>query len=296
MFTKEKYCAVCGCLFSLPLIRNPENPDPNEDEMLAVSDPYPLFKNVSTVPDFFVSPPAKWQYRYTLDPAVPTTESKDENISVYESTDAENGMLFPIHQACLDLVHQMCEIRKGQGQVNDPKQPRTLEEFCDCLELRRSANLSDSWKIMEDQYYGNSGGIELAHKYFGARQFWTDEWDTSRGWELLCADPASMKISDLSSFILSELPQQSNSSQTPAAHQSEAEVEWLFPQELKEIQRLDQGGHDWAEGIRLLKEKANSISADEGGEPQEEKLMSSVPLGLKNRWRIWKVLEHILEE
>lgn len=40
MFTKEKYCAVCGCPFSLPLIRNPEDPDPNEDEMLALSDPY----------------------------------------------------------------------------------------------------------------------------------------------------------------------------------------------------------------------------------------------------------------
>lgn len=40
MFTKEKYCAVCGCPFSLPLIRDPENPDPNEDEMLALSDPY----------------------------------------------------------------------------------------------------------------------------------------------------------------------------------------------------------------------------------------------------------------
>ena len=42
MFTREKYCAVCGCLFSLPLLRNPENPDPNEDEMLALNDPYDL--------------------------------------------------------------------------------------------------------------------------------------------------------------------------------------------------------------------------------------------------------------
>lgn len=40
MFTREKYCAVCGCLFSLPLLRNPENPDPNEDETLALNDPY----------------------------------------------------------------------------------------------------------------------------------------------------------------------------------------------------------------------------------------------------------------
>lgn len=40
MFTKEKYCAVCGCPFSLPLIRNPQDPDPNEDTMLALSNPY----------------------------------------------------------------------------------------------------------------------------------------------------------------------------------------------------------------------------------------------------------------
>ena len=93
-------------------------------------------------------------------------------------------MLFPIHQACLNLVNLMCEIRKEQCQVGNTKQPRTLEEFCDCLELRRGANMSDSRKIMEDQYYGNSGGIEWVHQYFGARQFWTDEWDTSPGWEV----------------------------------------------------------------------------------------------------------------
>lgn len=40
MFTKEKYCAVCGCLFSLPLIRKPENPALNGDEILASSDGY----------------------------------------------------------------------------------------------------------------------------------------------------------------------------------------------------------------------------------------------------------------
>ena len=44
--------------------------------------------------------------------------------------------------------------------------------------------MSDSWRIMEDHYYGNSGGIEWVHRYFGARQFWTDEWDTSPGWEV----------------------------------------------------------------------------------------------------------------
>ncbi len=40
MWSREKYCAVCGCPFSVPLIRNPENPDPNEDYMLTLSNPY----------------------------------------------------------------------------------------------------------------------------------------------------------------------------------------------------------------------------------------------------------------
>ena len=40
MLTREKYCAVCGCPFSLPEIRNPVNPDPNEHWSLILGDPY----------------------------------------------------------------------------------------------------------------------------------------------------------------------------------------------------------------------------------------------------------------
>lgn len=105
-----------------------------------------------------------------------------------------------------------------------------------------------------------------------------------------------MKIPSLSSFILSQLPQQSTSSHTSVDHKAEVEVEWLFPQEQEEIRHSDQGGHDWVEGIKVLQAKANSIGADGGGEPLKGKLMSSVPLGLWNRWRICKVLELISEE
>lgn len=242
MLTKEKYCAVCGCLFSLPLIRNSENPDPNEDPMLPLNDPYdsrllpveltavqrlyspqsqstdeansglptsgllvagmecqptrvlelckvpslltkirhPLFVNQSSKPNFFFSGPATWRYRTTLEPAIPTTEGKTEKLPVYESTDEENGMLFPIHQACLDIVDQLCERRKD----HDTKEPKTLEDFCDLLELRRRVNSNDSRKIMEDQYYANQGGLEWTHGYYGARQFWADEWETLPGWEV----------------------------------------------------------------------------------------------------------------
>ena len=103
---------------------------------------------------------------------------------MYERTDAENGMLFPIHQVCLYLVGLMCENHREQSREGDTMKPRVLEEFCDCLESQRSANLNDSWKIMQDPYYGVSGGIEWPHQYFGARRFWTDEWDAVPGWEV----------------------------------------------------------------------------------------------------------------
>ena len=119
-----------------------------------------------------------------MDPAIPTTEGKEENISVYENTDEENGMLFPIHQACLNLVNRMCETRKSQSQVDNTLKALTLESFCDTFESRRSANVDDTLKIRENRYYGSSGGIERPHQYFGARQFWTDDWDSSPGWEV----------------------------------------------------------------------------------------------------------------
>ena len=40
MFCFEMYCPVCGCAFSLPDIRDPVNPDPNENPTLELGDPY----------------------------------------------------------------------------------------------------------------------------------------------------------------------------------------------------------------------------------------------------------------
>lgn len=44
-----------------------------------------------------------------------------------------------------------------------------------------------------------------------------------------------MKISNLSSFILSESPRQLLYSQTLPDHRAEVKVDWLFPQELELI-------------------------------------------------------------
>lgn len=43
----------------------------------------------------------------------------------------------------------------------------------------------------------------------------------------------------------------------------------------------------------MLLQKADMISADEGGEEEGNKKLASAPLGLKNRWRIWKILQGI---
>ena len=55
----------------------------------------------------------------------------------------------------------------------------------------------------------------------------------------------------------------------------------------------DTGHIDWEKGIPLLLQKADMISADEGGEENEKKKLASAPIGWKNRWRIWKILQGI---
>ena len=40
---------------------------------------------------------------------------------------------------------------------------------------------------------------------------------------------------------------------------------WLFPEEIDMIVSVDAGDVDWEKGIPLLLQKADMISADEGG-------------------------------
>ena len=39
---------------------------------------------------------------------------------------------------------------------------------------------------------------------------------------------------------------------------------------------------DWEKGIPILLEKADMISADEGGKEEDKKRLASAPLGLRN--------------
>lgn len=157
-------------------------------------------QNNSSTPDFFTSPRALWQYGYTLDPNVPTSEGSMEGIPVYESSDEKDGMLFPIHQACLDLVDRICQFRYEHSKTQ-ASAPKTLQDFCDVLSRRRSDNLNDFWRIQKDQYYANCGGIEWDHEYYGAKQFWADEWNSMPGWEV---GHESMRLSFLLNFYYAD--------------------------------------------------------------------------------------------
>lgn len=104
-----------------------------------------------------------------------------------------------------------------------------------------------------------------------------------------------MEIPGLSSYLFSELPKTSSPSTTPEAlkRQFMEHVGWLFPEEVDLMISTDPGHIDWEKGIPILLQKADMISADEGGEQTENKKLASAPLGLKNRWRIWKILQGI---
>lgn len=118
---------------------------------------------------------------------------------------------------------------------------------------------------------------------------------TSSHRQFLCADPSPKKIPELSSYLLSELPKQTSTitAQELSKDQLADRLGWLFPEEADTIAGNGSGNVEWEEGIQTLLQKANMISADEGGEEEGNKKLASAPLGLKNRWRIWKILQGI---
>ena len=112
--------------------------------------------------------------------------------------------------------------------------------------------------------------------------------------QLLCADPSPLRIPELISYLSSELPKSSSAITVPESLRSQL-VEcdgWLFPAEVDMIINNDTGHMDWEKGIPLLLQKVDMMSADEGREENGKKL-ASAPIGLKNRWRIWNILQGI---
>ena len=104
-----------------------------------------------------------------------------------------------------------------------------------------------------------------------------------------------MKIPELTSYLLSELPKSSSPTTESETLKSQLveSLGWLFPEEIDMIISNDTSHVDWEKGIPLLLQKADMMSADEGGEENEKKNLASAPIRLKNRWRIWKILQRI---
>lgn len=66
---------------------------------------------------------------------------------------------------------------------------------------------------------------------------------------------------------------------------------WLAPEETDTVMGNGTDYVIWEKGISILLEKADMICANEGGEEENKKRLASAPLGLKNRWRIWEILQ-----
>ena len=91
--------------------------------------------------------------------------------------------------------------------------------------------------------------------------------------QLLCADPSSLRLPDLISYLSSELPKSSSPITVPEFLRSQLveRVGWLFPEEIDMIIGNDTGHLDWEKGIPLLLQKVDMMSADEGGEENGKK-------------------------
>lgn len=141
---------------------------------------------MSDTPGLFISQPAEWDFRYNYGlPTIPTQAGGITEMSIYGhyiTGDAKRGvMLFPIHQSCLDMIDRMCQFRQAQAQPPNSEQPATLAAFCDALQKQRCKNMQTS---RFDYPSWGCGGLEWPHKYYGARQFWYQEWETELGWEV----------------------------------------------------------------------------------------------------------------
>ena len=136
--------------------------------------------NTSDTPGIFISQPAEWDWRYNFGlPTIPTQAGKITEMSTYGYYDTSDGkpgmMLFPIHQSCLDMIDRMCRFRQEQAQPQSSEQPATLGDFCDALQKQSSKKLETT---------SGHGGLEWPHNYYGARQFWYQEWEPELGWEV----------------------------------------------------------------------------------------------------------------
>ncbi|KAH9207212.1 hypothetical protein DL95DRAFT_483582, partial [Leptodontidium sp. 2 PMI_412] len=143
---------------------------------------------------------------------------------VYES-DETGSVLFPIHTACLSIVqHALCW-RKHQRITASSL--TTVEDFYKvlCQQHERNMKAAQNMSPQAAVAFGLQG-LEWEHGYYGARQFWGQEWESEDQWEWLCADP--MKNLTLSSDILScllPIPRRPQSAMQETSSISHATIE-----------------------------------------------------------------------
>ena len=104
-----------------------------------------------------------------------------------------------------------------------------------------------------------------------------------------------MKIPDLFSYLRAQLPTATPNSRQKATRTEHlsAAIPWLFPEEINQFEASNVLCDGYVQQIEALTQKADMINADEGGIDKEKQRMTDVPIGLKNRWRIWKILNGI---
>ena len=116
---------------------------------------------------------------------------------------------------------------------------------------------------------------------------------------------------DLTTYLLSELPKSSAAAtgQTGPCTGLADRLGWLFPEELDTLLEIEMDAEELektAEMLQLkadentrslLQKKTNGYLDNQGsGELEGERTeleLPSIPLGLQNRWRIWKILQDI---
>ncbi|KAK3686786.1 hypothetical protein LTR37_019465 [Vermiconidia calcicola] len=103
------------------------------------------------------------------------------------STDAEEGFCtyhFVCHSECLSILQRALE-------TYIPRQTKpSLENVYEAL----CATLSDA---------GGYTGLPLEHEYFGATDFWAQDWEAEKGWEHLVFNPKDLR--NVTQYIISHL-------------------------------------------------------------------------------------------
>ncbi|KAM3087393.1 hypothetical protein ACMFMG_001488 [Clarireedia jacksonii] len=121
---------------------------------------------------------------------------------MHADSNGTGDVLFPIHDACLELVDRALRFKNAQTPMS--ANPITLETFWNALCKRYSMMMeirgqrSSNPRLRQDYgYYG----LEWEHDFFGAREFQDyNGWVGAHGHEWLCADP--LQVPPLTTFAL----------------------------------------------------------------------------------------------